>query len=74
MSAIRYRREQGGMETLFEKSHQEASEGRSDEYTWVQGDRDDGELWEAGSYKKWWAAQADDGETAILGQDGATEN
>ena len=31
MSAIRYRREQGGMATLFEKSHQETSEGRGNE-------------------------------------------
>lgn len=36
MSTIRYRREQGGMATLSEKSHQEASEGRGDEYTGVQ--------------------------------------
>lgn len=28
MSAIRYRREQGGMATVSDKSHQEASEGR----------------------------------------------
>ncbi len=33
MSAIRYRREQGGMATLSEKSYQEASEERGDEYT-----------------------------------------
>ena len=33
MSVIRYRREQGGMATLSEKSHQEASEERGDEYT-----------------------------------------
>jgi len=33
MHILRYRREQGGMATLFEKSHQEASEGRGDEYT-----------------------------------------
>jgi len=33
MSAIRYRREQGGMATLSEKSNQEVSEGRGDEYT-----------------------------------------
>ena len=33
MSAIRYRREQGGMETLSGKSHQEASEERGDEYS-----------------------------------------
>jgi len=33
MPAIRYRREQGGMATLSEKSHQEASEERGDEYT-----------------------------------------
>ena len=33
MSAIRYRREQGGMATVSDKSHQEASEGRGDEYT-----------------------------------------
>lgn len=33
MSAIRYRREQGGMATLSDKSHKEASEERSDEYT-----------------------------------------
>mgnify|MGYP007025965281 FL=1 len=39
MSAIRYRREQGGMATLSEKSHQEASEGRGDEFPRVQGDR-----------------------------------
>ena len=32
MYAIRYRREQGGMATLSEKSNQEASEGRGDEY------------------------------------------
>ena len=32
MSTIRYRREQGGMETLSEKSYQEASEGRGDEF------------------------------------------
>ena len=32
MSAIRYRREQGGMATVSDKSHQEASEGRGDEY------------------------------------------
>ena len=37
MSAIRYRREQGGMATLSDKSHQEAPEGRGNEYTWVQG-------------------------------------
>ena len=33
MSSIRYRREQGGMATVSDKSHQEASEGRTDEYT-----------------------------------------
>jgi hypothetical protein len=33
MPILRYRREKGGMATLFEKSHQEASEGRGDEYT-----------------------------------------
>jgi len=33
MSVIRYRREQGGMATVSEKSYQEASEGRGDEYT-----------------------------------------
>ena len=32
MSAIRYRREQGGMATLSDKSHQEASEERGDEF------------------------------------------
>ena len=36
MSAIRNRREQRGMATLSDKSHQEASEGRGDEYTWIQ--------------------------------------
>ena len=39
MSVIRYRREQGGMATVSEKSYQEASEGRGDEYSCVQGDR-----------------------------------
>jgi len=33
MPAIRYRREQGGMATLSDKSNQEASEGRGDKYT-----------------------------------------
>jgi len=33
MSAIRYRREQGGMATVSDNSNQEASEGRGDEYT-----------------------------------------
>ena len=33
MSAICYRRGQGGMATLSDKSHQEASEERGDEYT-----------------------------------------
>ena len=32
MFAIRYRREQGGMATVSEKSYQETSEGRGDEY------------------------------------------
>jgi len=31
MPAIRYRGEQGGMATVSDKSHQEASEGRGDE-------------------------------------------
>ena len=30
MSILCYRRKQGGLETLFEKSHQEASEGRGE--------------------------------------------
>lgn len=38
MSAICYRRKQGGMATLSDKSNQEASEGRSDEYSGFQGD------------------------------------
>lgn len=33
MPAICYRRESGGMATLSDNSHQEASEGRGDEYT-----------------------------------------
>jgi len=33
MTAICYRRKQGGMAALSDNSHQEASEGRGDEYT-----------------------------------------
>ena len=69
-----YGREQSGLEALLDEDYQEASEGWGDEYSWVQGDWDDGELWEAGAHQKWWAAQADDGETAVLGQDGAAED
>lgn len=74
MPAIRYRREQGGMETLSEKSHQEASEGRGDEYTRVQGDRTPDKGRKAVVHQMGREEITVHGEATVSRQDGATEN
>ncbi len=45
MPAIRYRREQGGMATLSDKSRQEASEGRGDEFYSYQAQVEAVKVW-----------------------------
>lgn len=74
MPAIRYRREQGGMATLFEKSHQETSEGRGDEYFWVQGYRTPDKGRKAVAHQMGREEKTVHGEAVVSRQDGATEN
>ena len=74
MPAIRYRREQGGMATLSDKSHQEASEGRGDEYLRVQGDRNPDKGRKTVAHQMGRAEKTIHGETTVSCQDGATEN
>lgn len=74
MSAIRYRREQGGMATVSEKSYQETSEGRGDEYLRVQRYRTPDKGRKAVAHQMGRAEKTVYGEATVSRQDGATEN
>lgn len=73
MSAIRYRRELGGMEALSDNSHQEASEGRGDEYTWIQRYWNPDKGRKAVADQMGRAAETVYWEATVSRQDGATE-